>query len=60
MNQLHWHVVDSQSFPLTVPDFPELSRQGAYSAQEVYSPSDVQGIVNYAGGVRRLRSYKKS
>jgi hexosaminidase len=34
---------------LTVPDFPELSHRGAYSAQEVYSSNDVQDIVKYAG-----------
>jgi hexosaminidase len=51
MSQFHWHVVDAQSFPLTVPDFPELSQKGAYSAQEVYSSNDVQEIVKYAGTV---------
>ncbi|KAF8817042.1 N-acetylhexosaminidase [Phlegmacium glaucopus] len=49
MSQFHWHVVDSQSFPLTIPGFPELSQKGAYSAQEVYSSKDVQDIVTYAG-----------
>jgi hexosaminidase len=49
MSQFHWHVVDSQSFPLTVPGFPELSQKGAYSASEVYSSADIQDIVTYAG-----------
>jgi hexosaminidase len=40
----HWHVVDSQSFPLEVPGFTELSQKGAYSADEIYSTSDVQDI----------------
>jgi hexosaminidase len=57
MSQFHWHAVDSQSFPLTIPGFPELSQQGAYSAQEVYSASEVRDIVKYAGGVRRPLSY---
>ena len=60
MSQFHWHVVDSQSFPLTIPEFPELSQQGAYSAQEVYSSNDVQDIVKYAGAVRRPLSYKSN
>jgi hexosaminidase len=51
MSQFHWHVVDSQSFPLTVPEFPELAQKGAYSSQEIYSSADVQDIVNYAGAV---------
>ncbi|KAF8903094.1 N-acetylhexosaminidase [Gymnopilus junonius] len=49
MSVFHWHVVDSQSFPLTVPGFPELSQKGAYSSSEVYSTADVQDIVTYAG-----------
>lgn len=51
INQLHWHVVDSQSFPLEVPGFPELSSKGAYADSMVYSASDVQDIVSYAAAV---------
>lgn len=60
MNEFHWHVVDAQSFALTVPGFPELSQKGAYSAEEVYSSDDVQDIVTYAGTVRRPLSHKKT
>ncbi|KAG5644539.1 hypothetical protein DXG03_008193 [Asterophora parasitica] len=49
LNTFHWHVVDSQSFPLHVPAFPDLASNGAYSPAEIYSPSDVQDIVDYAG-----------
>ncbi|KAF7357419.1 Beta-hexosaminidase [Mycena sanguinolenta] len=48
INMFHWHIVDSQSFPLSLPQFPELAQQGAYSTSEVYSPADVQAIVSYA------------
>ncbi|KAJ7366267.1 N-acetylhexosaminidase [Mycena albidolilacea] len=48
INTLHWHVVDSQSFPLVVPGYTVLSEKGAYSASKVYSPSDVKDIVTYA------------
>ncbi|KAF5382459.1 hypothetical protein D9615_002743 [Tricholomella constricta] len=48
INTLHWHVVDSQSFPLVVPGFTELSKNGAYSASQVYTPGDVKEIVQYA------------
>ncbi|PPQ84283.1 hypothetical protein CVT25_013221 [Psilocybe cyanescens] len=48
INTLHWHVVDSQSFPLQVPGFLELSQKGAYNARSVYTASDVKGIVDYA------------
>ncbi|CAL1713581.1 unnamed protein product [Somion occarium] len=49
MNQFHWHVVDSQSFPLQIPEFMDLSIKGAYSSSSVYTPDDVKDIVAYAG-----------
>ncbi|KLO15933.1 beta-hexosaminidase [Schizopora paradoxa] len=48
LNTFYWHVVDSQSFPLEVSEFPELSIAAAYSASDVYSENDVQDIINYA------------
>ncbi|PFH54030.1 glycoside hydrolase family 20 protein [Amanita thiersii Skay4041] len=48
LNTFHWHVVDSQSFPLIVPGFEEISQKGAYSSAQIYSPDDVKHIVNYA------------
>ncbi|KAJ7162926.1 N-acetylhexosaminidase [Mycena filopes] len=48
INTLHWHVVDSQSFPLQIPGYTILSEKGAYSASKVYSPADVKDIVSYA------------
>lgn len=49
MSVFHWHVVDSQSFPLDIPGFSEVSQKGAYSRNERYSTEDVQHIVRYAG-----------
>ena len=54
MSQFHWHAVDSQSFPLTIPGFPELSEKGAYSSSDIYSAEDIQDIVTYAGSVRYI------
>ncbi|KAF9046243.1 beta-hexosaminidase [Panaeolus papilionaceus] len=48
INTFHWHVVDSQSFPLVVPGFEALSANGAYSKDRVYTPADVREIVDYA------------
>ncbi|KAI9032753.1 glycoside hydrolase superfamily [Phycomyces nitens] len=56
MNILHWHVTDSQSWPLYFKSHPELSEKAAYSAKEVYSPRDVQTIINY-GNSRGVRVY---
>jgi hexosaminidase len=51
MNTFHWHVVDSQSFPLVVPGFEALSEKGAYNPASVYTPKDVQDVVAYAAAV---------
>ncbi|KIY69292.1 glycoside hydrolase family 20 protein [Cylindrobasidium torrendii FP15055 ss-10] len=48
MTTFHWHVVDSQSFPLQIPGFLELSEAGAYTAEMVYTPENVADIVAYA------------
>lgn len=52
MSTLHWHVVDSQSFPLVVQGFEELSQKGAYSPTKIYSLANVQDITSYAAAVR--------
>ncbi|KAI0326228.1 N-acetylhexosaminidase [Cubamyces sp. BRFM 1775] len=49
INEFHWHIVDSQSFPLEIPGFTDLAAKGAYSSSQVYSLSDVRDIVSYAG-----------
>ncbi|KAG1836126.1 glycoside hydrolase family 20 protein [Suillus subalutaceus] len=51
INTFHWHITDAQSFPLEIAQYPELAINGAYSPQEVYTPSDVQYIVQYAAAV---------
>ncbi|KAK7434922.1 Glucosamine-6-phosphate isomerase (Glucosamine-6-phosphate deaminase) (GNPDA) (GlcN6P deaminase) [Stygiomarasmius scandens] len=48
INTFHWHIVDSQSFALELPEFPEISAAGAYSSAMVYSAEDVKDILSYA------------
>eukprot|EP01079_Euglenida_sp_SAG-EU17-18_P005481 gene5481-5477_t len=48
LNALHWHVVDSPSFPLESKTHPELARHGAYPPSAVYTTEDVQELLAYA------------
>lgn len=47
-NRLHWHITDSQSWPLEVPSLPELAIKGAYWKGLTYTTDDVQRIYKYA------------
>jgi hexosaminidase len=47
MNRLHWHITDSQSWPLEVPAIPELATKGAYTPSQIYSVQDVQTVQSY-------------
>ena len=47
LNVFHWHVTDSQSFPLVLPLEPALAEKGAYSSHMVYSPEDVKRVVEF-------------
>ncbi|GAA5900768.1 hypothetical protein JCM5296_004890 [Sporobolomyces johnsonii] len=51
LNVFHWHATDSQSWPLFVPAFPDLTEFGAYSSAEVYSLEDIKTIHEHAGGL---------
>ncbi|KAH9960973.1 glycoside hydrolase superfamily [Lactifluus volemus] len=44
INTFHWHVVDSQSFPLVVPGFTDIAEKAAYSADAVYTPHETLRI----------------
>nr|XP_029725741.1 chitooligosaccharidolytic beta-N-acetylglucosaminidase isoform X1 [Aedes albopictus] len=48
MNVFHWHITDSQSFPLVIKSQPTLHTFGAYSRKQIYTAADVQDIVQYA------------
>ncbi|KAK3002765.1 hypothetical protein RJ639_019011 [Escallonia herrerae] len=53
LNVLHWHIVDSQSFPLEIPSYPKIW-DGAYSIAERYTMADAAEIV------RQLCSEKRN
>jgi len=48
LNVFHWHIIDSQSFPIKSHVLPSLSNEGAYSEFEVYTIQDIKDIVKYA------------
>jgi len=56
LNVFHWHITDSQSFPLRMNSLPGFVEFGAFSAEETYSQEEVLDIVKYAAqrGVRVL------
>lgn len=44
LNTFHWHITDSQSFPIVLKSHPELSRWGAYSPDKIYTADDVAEV----------------
>ncbi|KAF8664230.1 hypothetical protein HU200_054771 [Digitaria exilis] len=48
MNVFHWHITDSQSFPIELPSEPELAEKGAYGEDMRYTVEDVKNIVEFA------------
>ncbi|KAF9922792.1 hypothetical protein FBU30_007095 [Linnemannia zychae] len=46
LNVLHWHITDTQSWPLEIKKYPQMIKD-AYSPREVYTQRDVADIVKY-------------
>jgi len=49
-NVLHWHILDSSSFPVKSLKFPQLSAKGAYSPAATYSLDELRELVEFAKG----------
>ncbi|XP_071736049.1 beta-hexosaminidase 2-like [Rutidosis leptorrhynchoides] len=47
LNVFHWHITDSQSFPLVLKMEPELAGKGSYGSGMEYSPEDVKRVVEF-------------
>eukprot|EP00040_Diaphanoeca_grandis_P012972 m.65642 g.65642 ORF g.65642 m.65642 type:complete len:779 (-) comp23583_c0_seq2:204-2540(-) len=47
LNVLHWHMTDTQSFPMEVKGFSKLWH-GAFSAHERYTQDEIRGVVEFA------------
>merc|ERR1719219_2829943 len=59
LNVLHWHITDTQSFPIFTKRRPQMVAYGAYSPYQVYYPEDIIELVKYARlrGVRIIPSW---
>lgn len=44
MNVFHWHLSDSQSFPVVLESHPDLSDIGAYSPDKVYTIQNIRDV----------------
>ncbi|KAG6458464.1 hypothetical protein O3G_MSEX010882 [Manduca sexta] len=56
LNTFHWHISDSQAFPLRLVSTPQLSELGAYSNSDIYTTKEVHSLVRRATlrGIRVL------
>lgn len=54
LNTFHWHVTDSNSFPLVLKSLPKMAYYGAHSASQIYTTEDVRHLVEY-GRIRGIR-----
>eukprot|EP00591_Stephanopyxis_turris_P002865 CAMPEP_0195523298 /NCGR_PEP_ID=MMETSP0794_2-20130614/22304_1 /TAXON_ID=515487 /ORGANISM="Stephanopyxis turris, Strain CCMP 815" /LENGTH=543 /DNA_ID=CAMNT_0040653265 /DNA_START=50 /DNA_END=1681 /DNA_ORIENTATION=- len=58
-NVLHWHIVDSVSFPYESAEFPEMAQQGAYSPSHTYTRDAIKTVIEYAAnrGIRVIPEF---
>ncbi|XP_053973490.1 chitooligosaccharidolytic beta-N-acetylglucosaminidase isoform X1 [Hylaeus volcanicus] len=54
MNTLHWHIIDSHSFPYVGRTWLNFSKFGSYTPEKIYNERDVEEIVEH-GLIRGVR-----
>lgn len=47
-NVFHWHITDDDSFPWDIKSFPEVTRNGAFEKDQVYTQEMIKEIITYA------------
>ncbi|KAF9203996.1 hypothetical protein BGZ49_005795 [Haplosporangium sp. Z 27] len=46
LNVFHWHITDSQSWPLEIKKHPQMTKD-AYSPREIYTQRDIRDLIKY-------------
>lgn len=48
LNVFHWHITDSQSFPMESQRLPQMNTYGAFSRDKVYRTAEIEAVLKYA------------
>ena len=52
LNVFHWHLSDTQSFPLQLEKYPEttgnMAQYGAYGPDKIYTKDQVKDLITFA------------
>lgn len=48
LNVFHWHITDSQSFPMETKRLPQMNVYGAFSEEKIYRQADIESVIKYA------------
>lgn len=48
LNVFHWHITDSQSFPMESQRLPQMNTYGAFSKDKVYRTAEIEAVIKYA------------
>lgn len=48
MNVFHWHITDSQSFPLESKRLPQMNIYGAFSEDKIFRQTEIESVIKYA------------
>lgn len=48
LNVFHWHITDSQSFPMESQRLPQMNTYGAFSRDKVYRTAEIEAVIKYA------------
>lgn len=54
MNVFHWHISDSQSFPMESKRLPQMTEYGAFAEDKIYRQIDIESVIKY-GKYRGIR-----